>query len=126
LQGFGAHIKNRTSELRDHVTYWLKRFKGPVHVLNYERLRDNIRWEMFRLARFLRLPVDVRRLWCVAENSEGEYHRARPSWMTHEAMFSGELPDIVRKAVVDVTPILREHGIGNNVLDYYFTYNSLK
>ena len=92
-------------------------------MLDYDRLLDDIRWEMFCLARFLELPVEIRTPWCVAVNSEGVYHRAR---MAHGAMFTDELSDIVRRAIYNVTHVRKHYNIGTDVLDSYRSLNSFK
>ena len=120
---YAVSIKQHADVWRRHATYWLSEFPGPVHVLVYERLHNNLRWEMFRLARFLQVPVDLRTLWCVAVDREGAYHRRREPLMTHDVLFTDKLSAVVRQAVYNVTDVVKQHHVGSDVLESYQTYN---
>lgn len=53
----------------------LTRFKGPVHLVQYERLKTNMADELEKLATFLGVNVSKNDISCTVELQEGNFHR---------------------------------------------------
>lgn len=54
---------------------WLRNFTGPLHVVQYEALRDNLDLTLRATLQFLDLPLDEEALQCTAVRSEGSHKR---------------------------------------------------
>lgn len=54
---------------------WIRSFKGPLHIVMYNQLRDNLGPTLRSLVQFLDLPLDEAAIQCTIEHSEGLYHR---------------------------------------------------
>ncbi|XP_078682313.1 WSCD family member GA21586-like [Branchiostoma floridae x Branchiostoma belcheri] len=88
--GFAARARYKSQAWRDFVegksqtwsnTFldWLK-FPGPLLIVQYEKLRDDLDNQLRRITRFLNLPeVSQERMNCVLRNSEGKFKRRRNS-----------------------------------------------
>ncbi|ESP04708.1 hypothetical protein LOTGIDRAFT_94282, partial [Lottia gigantea] len=53
---------------------WLE-FKGPLHVIQYEKLRNDTAHEMQKLLRFLAVPYTQSDMSCMLRNREGDFKR---------------------------------------------------
>lgn len=51
------------------------KFKRPVHIIQYERLRTNMSDELTKLAIFLNVSISQRDLECTVKLQEGNFHR---------------------------------------------------
>lgn len=51
------------------------KFKGPVYVLQYERLKNDMATELTNLAGFLNISVQEKDIACTIFQQEGRYHR---------------------------------------------------
>ncbi|XP_045165723.2 WSC domain-containing protein 1-like [Mercenaria mercenaria] len=50
-------------------------FKGPVHVLQYEKLKTDMANELRKLAKFLGVNVTKHDIYCTVKLQEGNFHR---------------------------------------------------
>ncbi|XP_060555746.1 WSCD family member CG9164-like [Ruditapes philippinarum] len=71
---------NRTFDRRlrwyvDLTRNTIKKFKGPVHVLQYEKLQTNMSRELKKLASFFDLNISDRDIECTVQLQEGNFHR---------------------------------------------------
>ena len=78
---------------------WLNDYKGPLHIVRYERLQSHLVDEMRTLMNFLGWNITDSQLDCVVQNSEGKFHREnRISTIDPWAGFhQHELDTIMRK-----------------------------
>lgn len=53
----------------------MRSFKGPLHIVMYDQLRNDLGPTLRSLIKFLDLPFNETALQCTIENSEGLYHR---------------------------------------------------
>lgn len=56
---------------------WLLNFTGPIHLLFYEDLQDNIFCELQSVFKFLEYSVSTNALECAVKNREGNHHRQK-------------------------------------------------
>lgn len=54
---------------------WLVKFKGPVHLLQYSAIKQNMTSELYGLASFLNVHVSAYDVNCTVRLQEGKYHR---------------------------------------------------
>ncbi|XP_045165965.2 uncharacterized protein LOC123529629 [Mercenaria mercenaria] len=53
----------------------IRKFKGPVHVVQYERLQSDMARELRKLATFFNLSVSDKDIDCTVKLQEGNFHR---------------------------------------------------
>ena len=56
---------------------WLNLYKGPLHIVRYERLKSHLVDELRALMNFLGWNISESHLQCVGRNSEGRFHRKK-------------------------------------------------
>lgn len=54
---------------------WLTQFTGPIHIIFYDKLVDNVEHTLRGLIEFLGRPIDKELLQCAIERKEGIYRR---------------------------------------------------
>ena len=104
-------VTRLSTRWRKHALSWVTKFKGPLHVVSYENMKENFYEEMLKLATFLDVNMTVSDAWCAGRNREGSYHRVKPDWMTPSILYSSELKDVVRSDIRTVSDTLHTFGI---------------
>ena len=58
------------------ILYWVELFKGPTHIVFYEKMKQDPEKELRDLMQFLNLTVDERRLYCsLTSNDQTKFQR---------------------------------------------------
>ncbi|XP_045205635.2 WSCD family member CG9164-like [Mercenaria mercenaria] len=104
---------------KDMTLYWLEKYGRPVHVLVYERLRENTLSEMYNLTKFLNIDVPFNSLYCLSSNTTGKYHRVKPKWMTKEKLYNKVLSKKVNTIIENVNAKV---GSRMNITDILHSY----
>ena len=55
--------------------YWLGRGSMKFHILHYEELLNNLKYELKRVLEFLQIKVSDSAIKCVLQNADGIFHR---------------------------------------------------
>lgn len=93
----------------DFYTYYLKLFKGQVHVIYYNNLKSDLHEELLQAVKFLGLKPDAIRLNCTIEHPKPPYFKrpAKPPPVAKTKLFSLSLSkakqakNIIRNLVRD-------------------------
>ena len=56
---------------------WMRQFKGPIMVMFYDKLREDVEAELRRTFAFLGLNISQKNLGCVLSRKEGIYKRSK-------------------------------------------------
>ncbi|XP_045206996.1 WSC domain-containing protein 1-like [Mercenaria mercenaria] len=99
--------------------YWLDEFDRPVHVLLYERVKENTISEVYNLTKFLNINVPFNSLYCLSSNTTGNYHRVKPKWMTIENLYNKEMRKMVNTVIKNVNAKV---GLRRNLTDVLHSY----
>ncbi|KAH3796931.1 hypothetical protein DPMN_150507 [Dreissena polymorpha] len=91
---------------RRFIESWVLDFHGPVFLLSYKRLQTDFFNEIIRVALFLDIPLTFGRLRCLHRESEGGYHRDKPSWMTRENVFTIPSEEVIEKELQLVRKVI--------------------
>ena len=70
-------MANKLSAWRQTNLDWLHNFTGPMHVMFYDQLIEDVATHLQDLLRFLRLNVSEQNMACALEWREGIYRRKR-------------------------------------------------
>jgi hypothetical protein len=70
-------VADKLSAWRQTNLDWLHNFTGPMHVMFYDQLLEDVATHMQGLLRFLKLNVSEQNLTCALERREGIYRRKR-------------------------------------------------
>ncbi|KAK8730833.1 hypothetical protein OTU49_007958, partial [Cherax quadricarinatus] len=115
----------KTGLWKDFYVDWLT-LSEPVniHVTYYEHLKTDPVGEMEKILHYLKLPIDNKRLQCVASNTDGLFKR-KPSKNVPLDFnpFTRELKDIVYNAISEVDSALIKTGKKGLPLDKYELYD---
>lgn len=82
---------------------WLRNFTGPLHVVQYEALRDDLDLTLQATLQFLDLPLDEEALQCTAGQTEGSHKR-----LHHDDEFDPFTPLMKDKLLVAENLVLDE------------------
>lgn len=82
---------------------WLRNFTGPLHVVQYEALRENLDLTLRATLQFLDLPMDEEALQCTVVQPEGSHKRPH-----HEDAFDPFTPLMKEKLLVAERLVLQE------------------
>ena len=100
------YVKSVSREWSEHTTNWLTKYKGPLHIVSYERMKETFYEELFNLATFLGVNVTFRTVWCAGINREGSFHRVKPDWLIPSLVYSADLRNIIFSAIKTVSASL--------------------
>ncbi|PNF40015.1 WSCD family member AAEL009094 [Cryptotermes secundus] len=70
-------VADKLSSWRQTNLDWLHNFTGPMHVIFYDHLLEDVAVHLQDLLRFLKLNVSEQNLACALERQEGIYRRKR-------------------------------------------------
>lgn len=70
-------VADKLSAWRQTNLDWLHNFTGPMHVIFYDQLLEDVAVHLQDLLRFLKLNVSEQNLACALERQEGIYRRKR-------------------------------------------------
>ncbi|ESP04709.1 hypothetical protein LOTGIDRAFT_56203, partial [Lottia gigantea] len=73
---------------------WLE-FKGPLHVIQYEKLRNDTAHEMQKLLRFLAVPYTQSNMSCMLRNREGDFKRKAVKKLKPFQRFSSNMTKLI-------------------------------
>ncbi|XP_045208456.2 WSC domain-containing protein 1-like [Mercenaria mercenaria] len=116
---WNKYLKYRANTWGHKAAFWLAKFDRPVHVLVYERLKENTVSEVYNLMKFLNISVTFNSLYCLSSNTTGNYHRVKPKWMTIEKLYSKKMRKMVNTVIKDVNAKV---GLRRNVTDVLNSY----
>ena len=95
-------------ELQNELT---QHFKGPVHILQYEKLKNNMTVELKQLADFLKVNVTDHDIYCTVKQQEGNFHR-NTSYENHikllKQLYSTEKLLTIRETVIKAEHLLKD------------------
>lgn len=97
-----------------HVVAWLETFQFPVYVLIYEELEKNLLWELYKVSKFIDVPVTFETMWCIKQRSEEQkvYKREKPEWLKPELLYSAEMKDVLNNYIDDIIQgAAKKHGV---------------
>lgn len=124
-RGWAEFVTLKTGLWKDFYVDWLT-LSEPVniHVTYYEHLKTDPVGEMEKILHYLKLPIDNKRLQCVASNTDGLFKR-KPSKNVPLDFnpFTRELKDIVYNAISEVDSALIKTGKKGLPLDKYELYD---
>lgn len=99
---------------------WL-RYEGPLHVLFYEDLLDNLPEEMRRIIEFLDLDVDEESFDCMMLHKDGIYKRRKR--ILNFDPYTASLKNLVNYCKNIVDKAVKEFLGGNNMEFYINSLN---
>jgi len=70
-------VADKLSAWRQTNLDWLHNFTGPMHIMFYDQLIEDVATHLQDLLRFLRLNVSEQNMACALEWREGIYRRKR-------------------------------------------------
>ncbi|ESO97659.1 hypothetical protein LOTGIDRAFT_152750 [Lottia gigantea] len=84
---------------------WLE-FKGPLHVIQYEKLRNDTAHEMQKLLRFLAVPYTQSDMSCMLRNREGDFKRKAVKKLKPFQRFPYNMTKLIESCKLNITKIL--------------------
>ncbi|KAL4231638.1 WSC domain-containing protein 1 [Mactra antiquata] len=93
------------------VHLYIEKFEGPVLVLQYENMQDNLPDCLKELADFLQLSISQEDIDCTVHLQSGNFHRkSDPVARQHllQSVFEGEREEQIREAMTEVENILQQ------------------
>ena len=100
-------VKGYLPRWRTFNLLWLRDFKGPMHVIFYEDLKEDMRRELKKIAEFLR--VQPMFMECALQNSQGNFLRKNKT--DYRQVYDKELTKLAEQSSLEVyNAALSEHG----------------
>ncbi|XP_076062905.1 uncharacterized protein LOC143037994 isoform X2 [Oratosquilla oratoria] len=125
-EGWKEFITLKIGLWKDFYIDWLTYSKPErLHVINYENLKNNLAEEMKKALKFLKVPIDEKRLRCIQEHSDGLFKRKPPKNNPLDFdPFTLELKNIVYTAIDEVNRALLSHNKNTLPLELYEMYDN--
>lgn len=86
-------VSSATQRYKLHMTSWLETFQFPVHVLVYEELQKNTLWELYKVSKFINVPVTFKTFWCIIQKTKEQtkFLRQKPDWLKADILFTDSM-----------------------------------
>ncbi|PSN49774.1 WSCD family member [Blattella germanica] len=88
-------VSDKLSAWRQTNLDWLHNFTGPMHIMYYDHLLEDVDTQLRALLRFLKLNVSEQDMACALERREGIYRRKRR--VINFDPFTSHMKQILRK-----------------------------
>lgn len=115
----------KTKQWMLHVSWWLSNYKGPVHVVLYERLVESPIWEIYKISRFLEYPVTLEALACLRGNTLSPHYKDTEFWMTHDTLFMPATTSVIVDSVKRLTSLFYKHGLSTEDVHSFYRFNEV-
>ena len=70
-------VSDKLSAWRHTNLDWLHNFTGPMHIMFYDKLLEDVNTQLRALLRFLKINISEHEMACALERQEGIYRRKR-------------------------------------------------
>ena len=85
---------------------WMRQFKGPIMVMFYDKLREDVEAELRRTLAFLGLNISQKNLECVLSRKEGIYKRSKKN--LNFEVFDAEMKKFLDEKKSNVYKVVEE------------------
>lgn len=87
---------------------WLSQTDTKIHVVQYERLVQDVRQELVKILDFLEIKVKDEDIDCAVENRGGAFKRTKH---LNFDPYTRENKDAVNRCIAQASPLLAKYGI---------------
>ncbi|KAL4229674.1 WSC domain-containing protein 1 [Mactra antiquata] len=94
-KGWENYVKGALKRWRKTILYWITAFDKPRHILVYEKLIENQRDELTKLADFLQVDDATQNINCMMSEVKDRNKREKPDWLKKENLFNDELRESI-------------------------------
>ncbi|KAI0209565.1 hypothetical protein LSAT2_005719 [Lamellibrachia satsuma] len=114
---WNSFVKGYLPRWRTFNLLWLLDFKGPMHVIFYEDLKEDMRRELTKIAEFLR--VQPKFMECALQNSQGNFLRKNKT--NYRQVYDKELTTLAEQSSLEKRrslsqyALLQPHSLQNGV-----------
>ncbi|KAL5013095.1 hypothetical protein ScPMuIL_011646 [Solemya velum] len=102
---FKEFAKERIHQWENTYFVWLKKFKGPTHLVIYDHMLEHLQQDLAGMAEFLHFNYTTKDMCCTIKQREGRFHRDR-SRINPKTVYSADIIKLFENTIDRVLSIL--------------------